>query len=163
MDQQMRHHQRPTGHHLGLCLALAFGLTLGTQAAAAKERAREAPLPTNVRLVAPGPEVTKVVARFAGVWTGAWEHTGGLCHTLVVEGVLANGHTRVIYSYGTSVTRTDREPPSARGRILDAPGGLDRSQRNPGERSSISLERGGTHGIGTLVSSSHCPDQVVSV
>jgi hypothetical protein len=32
-----------------------------------------------------------------------WEHTGGLCHTLVVEEVLANGYARVIYSVGTSV------------------------------------------------------------
>ena len=50
MDQQTRQHRRPIGHHLGLCPALAFGLTLGTQAAAAKERARETPLPADMRL-----------------------------------------------------------------------------------------------------------------
>jgi Universal stress protein family len=28
MDRQLRQHRRPTGHHLGLCLALAYGLAL---------------------------------------------------------------------------------------------------------------------------------------
>ena len=57
MDQQ-RHTPRCTaGHHLGLCLALALGLVLGTQMAMAKECHRETPLPADVRLVAPGPQV----------------------------------------------------------------------------------------------------------
>jgi hypothetical protein len=37
MEQQRCQHWCATGHHLGLCLALALGLTWGAQAAAAKE------------------------------------------------------------------------------------------------------------------------------
>ena len=55
------------------------------------------------RLIAPGPEIPAAVARFAGVWVGVWEDSGGLCHTLVVEEVFANGYARVIYSVGTSL------------------------------------------------------------
>src|SRR6266478_3404704 len=93
-----------TGHQVWLIITVTLGLALGTQAAAAKECQRETPLPMDVRLLAPGPEVTEAVARFAGVWTGEWEHSGEFCHTLVVEEVLANGDARVISSYGTSVT-----------------------------------------------------------
>jgi hypothetical protein len=84
---------------------VALGLTLGTQAAAAKECHRETPLPTDVRLIAPGQEVPEAVARFAGTWLGAWldEGSEALCHTLIVEEALANGYARVIYSIGTLI------------------------------------------------------------
>jgi hypothetical protein len=60
-------------------------------------------VPADIRLVAPGPEVPEAVAQFAGVWTGEWERSGELCHTLVVEEVWANGFARVIHSHGVSV------------------------------------------------------------
>jgi hypothetical protein len=110
-----------TGHQVWLIIAVTLGLALGTQAAAAKECQRETPLPVDVRLLAPGSEVPEAMARFAGVWTGEWEHSGEFCHTLVVEEVLANGYARVIYSYGTSVTVNIRLPGffRATGRIVD--------------------------------------------
>jgi hypothetical protein len=121
MEQQRRQHRRATGPHLRLCLALALGLTLGTQAAAAKECHRETPLPAEVRLIAPGLQVPEALARFAGAWIGEWDNTDGLCHTLVVEEVFANGLARVIYSHGTSVALNIPLPGFlyATGRIVD--------------------------------------------
>ena len=103
MHQQMLRHEFAPGRHLWLYFALALGLALSTQAVAARECHRETPLPAEVRLIAPGPEVPEAMARFAGVWTGAWLDKGSeaLCHTLVVEEVFANGYARVIYSVGT--------------------------------------------------------------
>lgn len=88
-----------TGQSLWLIIAVALGLSLGSQAAAAKECHRETPLPADVRLIAPGPEVPEAVARFAGAWNGASERmrrSDPLCHTPVVEEVFANGYARVI-------------------------------------------------------------------
>ena len=104
MSQQRYQHKFTTGRQLWLGMAVAIGLALGTPAAEAKECHRETPLPADVRLIAPGPEVPEAVARFAGAWIGAWLDKGqeALCHTLVVEEVFANGYARVIYSHGTS-------------------------------------------------------------
>ena len=103
MHQQTSPYRFTLGHHLWVVMMIALGLTLGTQAAAAKECHREMPLPADVRLSVPGQEVPEAVARFAGTWLGAWldEGSEALCHTLIVEEVLANGYTRVIYSIGT--------------------------------------------------------------
>jgi len=106
MNQPMlQQHEFTTGRHLWLCIVVAVGLTLGTQAAVARECHRETPLPVDVHLTAPGAEVPEAVARFAGAWNGAWVDDGKdvLCHTLVVEEVLTNGYARVIYSVGTRV------------------------------------------------------------
>jgi hypothetical protein len=123
MNQQTLQHGYTTGRHLWLCLALALGLALGTQAAATRECQRETPLPADVQLIAPGPEVPEAVARFAGAWSGAWGDEGreALCHTLVVEEVLAHGYARVIYSIGTSASREVRQPTFLRttGRIVE--------------------------------------------
>lgn len=54
MNQQTQQHGCTTGRHLWLCIALAFGLALGTQAATARECRQETPLPADVRLIAPG-------------------------------------------------------------------------------------------------------------
>ena len=83
MSQPMLQYRFTTGRPLWLVIALALGLALGTQAAAAKECHRETPLPADVRLIAPGPEVPEAVARFAGVWIGAWLDQGhpGRCAT----------------------------------------------------------------------------------
>jgi hypothetical protein len=89
---------------LGVAIAVTHGLALATQAAAARECHRETPLPADVRLSAPGPQVPEGVARFAGVWNGAFLDSGKevLCHTLVVEQVYANGIARLIFSLGTT-------------------------------------------------------------
>lgn len=116
-------HRCTTGGYLWLCLAVALGLALDSQAAAARECHRETPLPTDVRLVAPGPQVPEAVARFAGAWTGVRLDRQGRdaqCHTLVVEEVLANGYARVTYSVG-AYADWSRYPQflHATGRIVD--------------------------------------------
>ena len=105
MHGLMPQHRFTTGRHLWVAMTVALGLALGTQAATAKECHKETPLPADVRPIAPGPKVPETVARFAGAWIGAWVDQEGrevLCHTLVVEEVLANGYARVIASFGTS-------------------------------------------------------------
>jgi hypothetical protein len=109
-----------TGRYLRLIFAAILGLALSMQVAAAKECHRETPLPADVRLIAPGPEVPEAVARFAGVWTGEWEDSGGLCQTLVVEEVFANGYARVTSSVSTSTVLNIQLPGfwPATGRIV---------------------------------------------
>jgi hypothetical protein len=121
MNGSIRPRRGMTGHPVWLIITVTLGLALGTHASAAKECQRETPVPADVRLLTPSPEVPETIARFAGVWTGEWEHSGEFCHTLVVEEVLANGYARVIYSYGTSVTVNIRLPGffHATGRIVD--------------------------------------------
>jgi hypothetical protein len=123
MNWPMLQHGFTIGHYLWVVSAVVAGLTLSTQATAAKECARETPVPADVRLIAPGPEVPEALARFAGVWIGAWLDKGNeaLCHTLVVEQVHANGFARVIFSEGTYVDWNIRLPDVWRvtGRIVD--------------------------------------------
>jgi hypothetical protein len=110
------------GRRLWLCFALALGMALGSQAAAAKGCARETPLSAEVHLIAPGAEVPEDIARFAGIWSGeAVAERGGLCTTLVVEEVLASGYARVIVSVGTSAALDERLPwfLRATGRVVD--------------------------------------------
>ena len=104
MHRALRHHRYTTGRALWVIITVTLGLALGQQATAATECARATPLPAEVHLIAPGAEVPEAVAQFAGAWVGEWDDSGGLCHALVVEAVLANGSARVIYSVGASVT-----------------------------------------------------------
>jgi hypothetical protein len=67
MNWPMLQHGFTIGHYLWVVSAVVAGLTLSTQATAAKECARETPVPADVRLIAPGPEVPEALARFAGV------------------------------------------------------------------------------------------------
>src|SRR5262245_59602404 len=85
MHQQTSQYRFPTGRHGWVVMMVALGLTLGIQAAATRECQRETPLPADVQLIAPGPEVPEAIARFAGAWTGAWGEGRGevLCHTLI--------------------------------------------------------------------------------
>ena len=90
---------------LGMISAVALTLALWRQETVAKDCRRETPLPTDVRLVAPGADVPEAIARFAGAWSAAAEWGRGLdpvCLTLVVEEVLPNGYARVIFSYAAS-------------------------------------------------------------
>lgn len=74
---------------LGMLLLLPF-------AVAAQPRV---PLPQDVAVEAPGPDVPPELAKFSGVWAnGAWD--GVLAHVLVVERVGADGQARVVYAYG---------------------------------------------------------------
>jgi hypothetical protein len=119
------------GRRLWLCLALSLGmdiaathgLALATPVAAARECHRETPLPADVHLSAPGPQVPEAVARFAGAWIGVWLDKGNeaLCHTLVVEEVYANGFAWGIVSDGTYADWDVRLPAflCVNGRIVD--------------------------------------------
>ena len=73
MNRQTGHHGCKTAPLLCLVIAVTLGLVSSRQAAAAKECHRETPLPPDVRLIAPDPEVPEALARFAGVWNGASE------------------------------------------------------------------------------------------
>jgi Beta-lactamase len=124
MNQATLQQHPTTGRYLWLVIGLALGLALGSQTAVAKECHRETPLPADVRLVAPGPEVPEAMARFAGAWIGVSEgprRSDPLCHTLVVEEVFTNGYARVIYSYSSSVYWGIRLPSFLRatGRVID--------------------------------------------
>jgi CubicO group peptidase (beta-lactamase class C family) len=115
-----------------LVLALAIGIFTATilgapheiWSAMAKDCNGQTPLPTNVRLITPGAEVPEAFARFAGAWIGAWrdqKERRVLCHTLVIEEVLPNGYSKVIYSIGTHAAWNIRQPNFWRvtGRIVD--------------------------------------------
>jgi hypothetical protein len=159
MNRPLAQHRFMTGQHLWLVMAAVIGLGLSTQAAAAKECARETPLPADVRLTAPSPEVPEAVARFAGAWVGAWQPSGipgaiyqlgrllvgrgrfALCHTLIVEEVFANGFARLISSYGAEPAVDLYWPRFLRltGRIIDGalrvqyPDGSETAYRLAGE------------------------------
>jgi len=62
-------------------------VSLGAGVANARDCRDETPLPADVKLVPPGPDVPTTAARFAGAWIGAWKEKGGdtVCATLVVE------------------------------------------------------------------------------
>jgi hypothetical protein len=57
MSQPTLRYRFMTGRRLWLAVVLILGLALGSQVAAAKECQRETPLPTDVRLISPTPEV----------------------------------------------------------------------------------------------------------
>lgn len=57
--------------------------------------------PSDVRIVAPGPQVPQDAARFSGAWFGRWE--GILSHILVVEEISGDPSRVVaIYAYGNA-------------------------------------------------------------
>jgi hypothetical protein len=86
-----------------IVLAVLLVAAVDLQPAEARDCRDETPLPADVKLIAPGPDIAPEAARFAGAWTGAWkaEATDTLCATLVVEELLPSGHARVIYGHGT--------------------------------------------------------------
>ena len=93
-------------------------------AAATKDCRHSTPLPDDVRLRAPTPDVPADVARFAGSWSGVWLDPGGeevLCQTLIVEEVLPNGYARIVHSRGSYPGWNLSHPTSwrATGRVAD--------------------------------------------
>ena len=84
-------------------LAVLLVAAVGLRRAEARDCRDETPLPADVKLIAPGPDIAPEAARFAGAWTGAWkaQATDTLCATLVVEELFPSGHARVIYGHGT--------------------------------------------------------------
>jgi len=63
----------------------------------------ETPLPDDLKLLEPGPNVPKNVSQFAGKWmNGNWN--GELCGALVVNNVTSEGDAEVIYSWGHGIS-----------------------------------------------------------
>jgi hypothetical protein len=89
---------------VALGLAAGAALIFFTSASAETDCRTQTMVPTDVRIVPPSADVPPAIARFSGAWNGPWKdavNDGVLCHTLVVEEVLANGFARVVYSHGT--------------------------------------------------------------
>lgn len=92
---------------LGLvaCAALLAGTQKMAAATTALDDCRtQVPVPPDSRIVPPTPGTPDDIARFSGVWTGAWfdrKRKLALCVGLVVERVHDNGLAEVIYSHGT--------------------------------------------------------------
>jgi hypothetical protein len=60
----------------------------------------ETPLPEDVSVERPAPNLTPEQARLFGTWgNGKWD--GVLCNTLVVEAIDEKGNVKAIYSWGT--------------------------------------------------------------
>ena len=106
-----------------LVLAVLLVVAVGLRPAEARDCRDETPLPADVKLIAPGPDIAPEAARFAGAWTGAWKEqdTDTICATLVVEELLPSGHARVIYGHGTWEPLGIRVPAywRATGRVVD--------------------------------------------
>src|SRR6266545_3026448 len=84
------------GFAIMIFTATILGAPYETRSAVAKDCHGQTPLPADVRLTAPNSKVPETVARFGGVWSGAWMDKEGhevLCHTLVIEEVFSNGYT----------------------------------------------------------------------
>jgi len=84
--------------------AAALLAWLALAATAAHAQTAFVPLPADVAVTAPGPDVPPAVARFSGVWArGAWDSV--LPHVLVVERLEADGSARVVYAVGENADR----------------------------------------------------------
>jgi hypothetical protein len=57
-----------------------------------------APLPDDISIHPPSPNISTQAAGFSGAWTGAWGHE--LAGALVVEDISSDGTAHVIYSWG---------------------------------------------------------------
>lgn len=105
MPQQNRYSS--TRRQIGLKAILAtvqlLSVAIATACLLAMTRpvAAQVPMPPDLRIVPPGPEVPSEVARFAGGWgDAAWG--GVLPAALVVERVAADGAATVVYAVGAS-------------------------------------------------------------
>jgi Beta-lactamase len=104
-------------------LTLIVFVSMGGGLVEARNCRDETPLPADVRLVPPGPDVPPAAARFAGVWVGPWKDNTSdtACATLVVEELLSTGHARVTYGHGAWEPLRITQPRffRATGRIVD--------------------------------------------
>jgi hypothetical protein len=93
---------------VSLRVTLATLLLLGLpRLAAALDCQGMLPLPADLRVVPPAPDVPEALARFSGAWSGAWRDSRGAdaqCNVLVVEEAHPNGFLKVVYSVGVSPT-----------------------------------------------------------
>src|ERR1700730_10549121 len=136
-------------------------LALAPPAAAATKDARHStPLPDDVRLRAPAPDVPADVARFAGAWSGVRLDPGGeevRCQPLIVEEVFPNGYAWIVHSRGAHPGWNLSHPTSwrATGRVADGllrfalptPDRVELTYRFDGDTlASTVSDRQGSHG-----------------
>ena len=81
-----------------LCLSISAALVFLSFTA----NANDAPLPEDVQVVAPAPEVPGEVAQWSGRWAGSWGG-GKLASWLVVERITASGKGECIYAWGQNL------------------------------------------------------------
>lgn len=77
---------------LALCVVIA---SCGPQNAPS-----DAPLPPDLSIVAPGPDIPPATAQFSGLWRGAWG--GTMAHVLVVEKITTPTTAMIVYSTGAN-------------------------------------------------------------
>ena len=58
---------------------------------------QEFPLPSDVKIVAPGPEVPPEMASFSGTWKGKWKARAPFMY--IVESIEPNGAVTLVYSW----------------------------------------------------------------
>ena len=97
------------------------------------------PLPPDVAIVAPAPEVPKDLVGFSGKWSGTWD--GILDHVLIVEEINPP-RAQTIYAWGTAAQWNIREGSFARVRGEFVEGGLKLTL--PGRTAFYRLQPDGT-------------------
>lgn len=99
-----------------------------------------APLPPDVKVVAPAAALPADVKAFSGKWSGKWD--GELEHSLIVEEIDSSGAT-VVYSWGVS-SRWNIRPGWQRVRAEIASGAMKFKFPNNGPSVSYALQDDGT-------------------
>lgn len=86
---------------VGVAIAiLGIGATTVAVTALLPAQGTLAPLPKNISIQTPPPDVSSQAAAFSGAWLGAWGHE--LPGALIVEKISSDGVAHVIYSWGDS-------------------------------------------------------------
>lgn len=88
-----------------LAILAIFGLTA---CATMQIDTKELPLPNDVNIIPPSPDLPKDIASFSGKWLGTWRGSGAK-GILVVEEI-HDTWAQVIYSWGDNPWRRSREP-----------------------------------------------------
>ncbi|MBT7286085.1 MAG: hypothetical protein HN834_11570 [Rhodospirillaceae bacterium] len=83
---------------LAAAVVAIFGISTFGHAAIAETC--DTPLPDDLAIQTPAPDISKERIQFLGVWgNGKWD--GVLCNTLLVQDIDAKGNVKTIYSWGT--------------------------------------------------------------
>lgn len=78
----------------------AVALCVVIASCAPQDAPSDAPLPPDLLVVAPAPDIPASAARFSGVWRGAWG--GSMAHILVVEKIPTQTTAIVVYATGAN-------------------------------------------------------------
>jgi hypothetical protein len=117
----------------------------------------DVPLPSEIRILPPGPDVSPERAAFLGKWFGRWD--GSLSHVLIVEEIVANPpRVMVVYAWGTNQVVQRPGWSRARGRFSGNDLYLDRFPNGaqviyrmlPGESLDATYEVGSTVSRATM-------------